>query len=188
MSRLLVVWAIFVVLAGCSTVPATPNPFVPYQLVNPAQSGYAGKKAYRLGTVKVSLKQAQVNEKFPDEKELEKIFSSLVQEGLEQAGIAASQSDSGIDLDVEIKYTRTFTGEEFGFSKGFAGSRFSYNADLKCDPSVCARYQSPEYVVTSGFVGNLLKIGKNLTATGTPQDEQAEIATYAKGIVKELPR
>lgn len=189
MTRIILLLTIFMGLFGCSSAPKqAPNPFVPYQLVNPEKATYAGKKIYRLGTVKVTLDQMHVNERFPDAKGLEQIFSAMLTERLERVGALAAQGDEAIKLDLDIRYKRIFFGEAFGLSKGFASSTFSYNSDLTCGETTCASFRSYEYFANKGLAGNLLKIGKQLTMTGSPDDELSEIAIYADGVMENIPR
>lgn len=189
MFRIFLVVMVVLGLAGCSSAPTkAPNPFVPYSLQDPAKSSFTGKKLYKLGTVKVALDQMRVNERFPDSQGLEQIFAAMLTDKLESAGYLAAADQDGIGLDVDIKYKRIYFGEAFGLSKGFASSTFSYTSDLTCERNICASYHSPEYVANKGLAGNLLKIGKQLSMTGSPEDELSEIAIYVNEIMENIPR
>lgn len=189
MFRFAFAFIVLVGLAGCSSAPVkSPNPFEPYTLKSPEQAAYSGKKIYRLGSVKVKLDQSKVNEKFPDEEGLQQIFTAMLTEKLERGGYLAPTGQEGIELNFDINYKRTYMGEAFGFSKGFAGSTFSYNSDLKCGEQVCASYTSPTLIVNGGLFGNLAKIGKQLSLTGSPEDELSEIAVYVNEMAANIPR
>lgn len=189
MLRIIVIFAAMAGLFGCSSAPVkAPNPFAPYQLQNPEKATYSAKKTYKIGTINVALDQMRVNEKFPDKKGLEQIFSAMLINKLENAGYLAAADSPAIELNVDIKYKRVFFGEAFGLSKGFATSTFSYDSDLKCDEQICARYSSAELFANKGVFGNLLKVGKQLSMTGGPEDELSEIAMYVNEIMENLPR
>lgn len=186
MFRAALTFAILLGLAGCASSPRQPpNPFAPYQLKASASASYTGRKLYKLGSVKVALDQYEANDKFPDAAGLEQIFTTMLTNKLENGGYLASDGEQALELDLDIKYKRTYS---FLGGKGFGTSAFSYASDLKCGDSICASYASPELFANKGLVGNFIKMGKQWTMTGSPEDELSEIAIYANSIVDNLPR
>lgn len=189
MTRIVPLALMGVLLAGCASSPKTPNPYAPYRALEAAATAApVARKAYRIGKVDVKLQQAVVNPAFPDEAGLEEVFTALLQKGLESRGLLAAPDDQALEIDVDINYQRVFMGEAFGFAKGWASSEFDYASRLNRDGMPLADYRSQRYVVNKGLAGNLLKIGKQLTATAGPADEQAELAVYAATMVEQLPR
>jgi hypothetical protein len=178
------------VLAGCASAPAakSANPFAPFALQDSSMSQFNGRKAYRLGQVNVSLDQAKPNDKFPDSAALTTLFSNQVAEELQKNGLLAAAGEDAIEVNVDIRYKRVFMGEAVGLNKGFGGSRFTYSSSLVQGGKVFANYQSEEMTVSSGVVGNLLAIGKQLTMTGSAADELTHIATYSRAIAGTVPR
>lgn len=190
MTRIVLLLLFALVTTGCASSPKAPNPYAPYRALEATTataSAPVGKKAYRIGTVKVKLNQAVVNAAFPDEAALTEVFTALLQKGMESQGLLAADGEA-LDVDFEINYRRVYMGEAFGFSKGWASSEFDYVSRLNRSGAPLADFRSERYMVSKGLVGNLLKIGKQLTASAGPADEQAELAVYATGMVERLPR
>lgn len=190
MLKKLAVWMFMLALAGCAASPAskTPNPFAPYALKDPAASSFSERKAYRLGTVNVTLDQMKVNPAFPDQAALKEVFAALLASHLAEKGLLAAAGENALELSVDIQYKRVFMGEAIGLSKGFAGSLFSYASEVRQGGNTVATYQSERMATNGGIVGNLLKIGKQLTMTGSPEDEKMELEAYARAIASNLPR
>lgn len=190
MTRIVLLALMGILLSGCAS---SPNPYAPYRslVAAPATAAPAAptpRKAYRIGNVSVKLQQAVVNAEFPDEAALKEVFTALLQKDMERQGLLAGAGDEALEVDFDINYQRAFMGEAFGFAKGWASSEFDYASRLRRADQALADYRSPRYVVNKGLVGNLMKIGKQLTASGTPADEQEEIAVYATTMVERLPR
>lgn len=189
MTRIVLFSLIALLVTGCASSPRTPDPFAPYRTLDAAAStAPVGRKVYRVGAVNVTLQQAVVNAAFPDEAALKEVFSALLAKGLESKGLLAAPDEDALEVDFDIHYQRVFMGEAFGFSKGWASSEFDYASRLNRGGTPVAAYRSERYVVNKGLVGNLLKVGKQLTASAGPADEQAELAVYATAMVERLPR
>lgn len=191
MNRIVLLFLFALVSTGCASSPKIPNPYAPYRALEATTavtSAPAGKKAYRIGTVKVKLQQAVVNAAFPDETALTEVFTALLQKGMESQGLLADAGQDALEVDFDINYQRVFMGEAFGFSKGWGSSEFDYVSRLNRNGAPLADFRSQRYVVNKGLVGNVLKIGKQLTASAGPADEQAELAVYATAMVERLPR
>lgn len=181
---------LFLALSGCAASPApkAANPFAPYTLQSPSAASFSERKAYRLGTVNVTLDQMQVNPAFPDQAALKEVFAALLASHLAEKGLLATADENALELNVDIQYKRVFMGEALGLSKGFAGSLFSYASEVRQGGNALATYQSDRMATNGGIVGNLLKIGKQLTMTGSPEDEKMELEAYARAIASNLPR
>lgn len=188
MNRIVLLALLGALICGCASSPKVPNPFAPYRALEAAATAPAARKAYRIGTVKVNLQQAVVNNAFPDETGLQEVFTALLQKDMERLGLLAAPGEDALDVDFDINYQRVFVGEAFGFSKGWGSSEFDYSSRLQRNGVALADYRSQRYMVSKGLAGNLLKIGKHLTASAGPADEQSELAVYAAGMVERLPR
>lgn len=173
-------------LVACSSNPAKNSPFAPYGLVDDSYQAFSSEKKYKLGTVDFELLQRVENKKFPTQEGLKEIFSSKIVSQLKEQGL---YSADGIALDVDMSYRRVFSGEAFGFSKGFSQSECEYTNTLLIKDNVVARYSPGKLLaIKKGIFGGLMQIGKAVTATGGTKDEEGQIDIYVKGIVSDLPR
>ena len=188
MFKKIVLMSVSLFLVACSSNPTKTSPFAPYGLVDDSYQEFSSEKKYKLGSVDFELLQRVENEKFPTREGLKEIFSSNIVAQLKEQNL---YSDDGITLDVDMSYRRVFSGEAFGFSKGFAQSECEYTNELLIEDNVVARHSPGKLLAIKqgwfGFAG-LLQIGKTITATGGTKDEEGQIDIYVKRIVSDLPR
>lgn len=127
------------------------------------------------------------SQKYPNQEKLNEIFKENIISTLRQEGLYSSEKSGQnvFEADFNINYVRAFmafTSDKYAGS-GLEGYEIKV---IKNENVIATRNNNTHYGANQGLLGNLTKIGKNLSLSGNENDELKEINIFASEIARDL--
>ncbi|WP_428898087.1 hypothetical protein Dip518_000276 [Parelusimicrobium proximum] len=176
MKRYLIIAVVFI-LAGCASSQKAFKQNVTEQT------------QFHLKTVTVAVEsKCPARDKHFTNEELQDIFTADVKKYLcEKRVCTETPSSDDVIVDAIIIYKRVNNGEGFGRCSGsYTGAQMSYTYTLTKNDKVFHSAADSALEAKRSFVGNLKRIGTNITGTGDKTEEKDDIDHMTKGIAARI--
>ncbi|ENV79842.1 MULTISPECIES: putative periplasmic lipoprotein [Acinetobacter] len=151
-------------------------------------------KQYKLNDVNIRLESSVQKEGFLTKDNIQQTYVDELNKQLERQHKNISNLSTGFALvDIGLIHKRVFMGEGLKFIGGdklvggYADTVFTYNVKVTYNGEVVQTFQRKQQIASKGgMIGNFKKIARDLSSTGTPQNEIEDIEKAVMTIVNDL--
>jgi hypothetical protein len=168
-------FATALLLAGCAGAPEWKKNIAP-------------DSEYKINSVKTKLSEKCPAPNFMTEKQLSDEFAKTIMKTFcEKKKCVDKVAPDTIVMDINLSYGRTMMGEGISCGESYAMSSISYRIDLKKGGEVFYNgdMKGP-FVPQRGLFGNLGRIATQLSFSGGPDNEKADLEYLMPGIAKQI--
>lgn len=155
------------------------------------QSNITPETEFKIESVNVTLNSKCPAPSFMTEKQLTDRFARTIRnEFCKHRTCTDKVGKNTVVMTINVNYTRTMMGEAVSCSESYGGVTATYDFILKKDgEEFLVRMISEKLAPSRGVVGNLGRIATNLSFTGGPENEMADVAEYlGPGIGQRIER
>lgn len=166
------------ILAACSSAPKFDKSHV------------TENTQYKINISNFELKSRCPGVNYPNQQELTNIFYKQITDAFckENKCATSKQNNENIDINIDVVYTRVFMGEGVSCNESYGNNTFLYRYSMKKNGQEIypAGEYSDELVTNHGFLGNMKRIGSQLSFSGDKENEAKDIAIITNGIAKRI--
>ncbi len=143
---------------------------------------------YKINSIKTELNSACPAPNFMTETQLNDAFADGIKKSFcGRKKCVETITPDTIVMDIFVEYTRAFMGEAIACSESYGASNVSYSFTLsKGDDEFYTRPQTEPMAPSRGLFSNFGRIATQLTFSGGPEQEKADVEYMKVGIAKKI--